>query len=72
MKKKNLIASTPIMLGFVCLIISSLKGSSVAPDGTLIEPFFFLIPISYLLFFSGFISLLFVSIIPKFKNNKHN
>ncbi|WP_442602332.1 DUF3955 domain-containing protein [Paenibacillus sp. KN14-4R] len=71
MKRKYLLASTPIFLGVVCLIISSMIGSSVAPDGTLIEPFY-LIPLSYLLFFSGIISLLFVAVISTFKKSKHH
>ncbi|PJO43020.1 hypothetical protein CWD94_14730 [Lysinibacillus xylanilyticus] len=32
------------------------------PDGTLVERNFFLIPLSYLFFFSGIISILFVAI----------
>jgi len=71
MKKKYLLASTPIFLGVVCLIIYSLIGSSVAPDGTLEEPFF-LILLSYLFVFVGIISVLFVAIISMFKKNKHN
>lgn len=67
MKNKYLLASTPIFLGIICLIISAIKGSTVAPDGMLIEPFFFLIPVSYILFFSGIVSILFVAIISKFK-----
>lgn len=71
MKNKYLLASTPIFLGVLCLILFSFIGSKVAPDGTLIEPFF-LIPLSYLLFFSGIISLLLVAIISmsKKKNKK--
>lgn len=68
MKNKYLVASTPILLGIVCLIIYSMIGSRVEPDGTLTEPFF-LIPLSYLLFFSGVISLLFVAIISVIKKN---
>ena len=66
MKKKYLLASTPIFLGVVCLIINSMIGSKVAPDGTLEEPFF-LIPLSYLFVFVGIISVLFVSTISMFK-----
>lgn len=71
MKKKYLLASTPILLGVVCLIIYNIIGSGVAPDGTLVEPFF-LIPLSYLFVFSGIISVLFVAIISMFKKIKHN
>ena len=70
MKNKYFLASIPIFLGVACLIIFSFIGSEVAPDGTLIEPFF-LIPISYLLFFSGIISLLFVAIISMIKKSKN-
>ncbi|EON72172.1 DUF3955 domain-containing protein [Lysinibacillus sphaericus] len=59
--KKYLIAATPILLGIICFAANAIIGSEVAPDGTLIEPFF-LIPVGYLLFFTGIISLLFVAI----------
>lgn len=70
MKNKYFLASIPMFLGVACLIIYSFIGSKLAPDGTLIEPFF-LIPISYLLFFSGIISLLFVAIISMIKKSKN-
>ena len=38
--------------GLGCLVAYSLIGSSVAEDGTLVEPFF-LIPIAWLLFLTG-------------------
>ncbi|WP_315169001.1 DUF3955 domain-containing protein [Metaclostridioides mangenotii] len=66
MKKKYLLASTPIILGFLCFIISGIIGSNVAPDGTLNEPFFFLIPIGYLFITSGIISLTITAITSKF------
>ena len=50
--KKYLLASTPIVLGVISFLIFMIKGSSVAPDGTLEEPFF-LIPIGFLLLFIG-------------------
>lgn len=56
MKKKYVIASTPILLGVICLIAKAIIGSKVAIDGTLEEPFF-LIPIGLLLFFLGIVSL---------------
>jgi uncharacterized membrane protein len=71
MMKKYLLASTPILLGVVCLIIYSIIGSRVAPDGTLEEPFF-LIPLSYLFVLIGIISVLFVAVISMFKKVKHN
>ena len=66
MRNKYLLAATPIVLGVLCLIIYSMMGSSVAPDGTLAEPFF-LLPLSYLFVFSGVISVLFVATLSMFK-----
>ncbi|MBU5675419.1 DUF3955 domain-containing protein [Alkaliphilus sp. MSJ-5] len=71
MKNKYLFASTPMFLGVLCLIIYSMIGSRVEPDGTLVEPFF-LIPLSYLFVFSGIISLLFVGIISMLKRKRIN
>jgi uncharacterized membrane protein len=68
MKKKYLLSSTPIVLGFLCFIIKSIIGSEVAPDGTLIEPFF-LIPVGYLFIIGGIISLVITAIISKFKKS---
>lgn len=70
MKKKYLLASTPILLGIICLIISSVIGSEIKPDGTLVEPFF-LIPLSYVFFFSGLIGIIFVTITSRSQKNKH-
>ena len=41
-----------IVAGLGCAVAYSLIGSSVAEDGTLVEPFF-LIPIAWLLFLTG-------------------
>ena len=41
-----------ILAGLACFIAFALIGSSVADDGTLVEPFF-LIPIAWLLFLAG-------------------
>ncbi|CAI8874262.1 Group-specific protein [Bacillus sp. IT-79MI2] len=71
MKNKYLLASTPIFLGILCLVIYSMIGSRVESDGTLVEPFF-LIPLSYLFVFSGIIAILFVAIISMFKKGKLN
>lgn len=70
MKKKYLFASTPIFLGVLCLIASTIIGSRVAPDGTLIEPFF-LIPLSYLFVLIGIVSLIFTAIVTTFKRNNN-
>ncbi|ATP39949.1 group-specific protein [Solibacillus sp. R5-41] len=68
--KKYLIASTPILLGVICFIVSTVIGSSVAEDGTLVEPAFFLIPIGFLMFFIGIISIVCITLISAFKKNK--
>lgn len=72
MRQKGLSAwlklvSIPIFLGIICLVIGMMGKSEVAPDGTLIEPLFFLIPLSYLLFLSGIILLLLLAIISMIK-----
>lgn len=71
MKNKYLLASTPIFLGILCLVIFNIIGSRVEPDGTLVEPFF-LIPLSYLFVFSGIIAILFVAIVSMFRKGKLN
>nr|WP_238941905.1 DUF3955 domain-containing protein [Bacillus sp. REN10] len=70
-KNKYLLAVTPIFLGVIGLIVYNMIGSRVEPDGTLVEPFFF-IPISYLFIFSGIISVLFVSMLSMLKKSKQN
>ncbi|MEK7018866.1 DUF3955 domain-containing protein [Bacillus sp. FSL R9-9410] len=52
MKNKILLAIALISLGVTCLLIHGTT-SKVADNGLLVEPFFFLVPVSYLLFFSG-------------------
>ena len=46
------IAIALLFAGLGCLVAFSVIGSTVANDGTLVEPFF-LIPIAWLLFLSG-------------------
>ncbi|WP_338750985.1 DUF3955 domain-containing protein [Bacillus sp. FJAT-52991] len=70
-KNKYLLAATPIFLGVIGLIVYNMMGSRVEPDGTLVEPFF-LIPISCLFIFSGMISVVFVSMLSRFKRSKLN
>lgn len=41
-----------MIAGLGCMVAFSIIGSSVADDGTLVEPFF-LIPIAWLFFLSG-------------------
>ncbi|HHB1440033.1 DUF3955 domain-containing protein [Bacillus mobilis] len=52
MMKKYLLAIVLISLGATCLIIHGTT-SKMDGSGLLIEPYFFLVPVSYLLFFSG-------------------
>ena len=65
--KKYLIASTPIFIGVLCLVIKGIIGDELLPDGTIVEKNFFLIPLSYLFFFSGIITFLFVALISVYK-----
>ncbi|MGY3189794.1 hypothetical protein ACVWXS_004525 [Lysinibacillus sp. TE18511] len=69
MKTKYVIATTPILLGVICFIAKAIIGSNVAADGTLEEPFF-LIPIGFLLFFLGIVSLAGVVLISMFKKTQ--
>ncbi|EJS74352.1 DUF3955 domain-containing protein [Bacillus cereus] len=69
MKNKFLLASSPIFLGVLCIIMFNIIGSEVKPDGTLVEPFF-LIPLAYLFVFIGIIAILFVAILSVFRKNK--
>lgn len=64
--KKYLLAIVLISLGATCLLIQGAT-SKVADNGFLVEPFFFLVPISYVLFFSGIGVLLFGVITSKLK-----
>ncbi|MGE7914885.1 DUF3955 domain-containing protein [Lysinibacillus xylanilyticus] len=69
MKMKYVIASTPILLGAICLIAKAIIGAEVAPDGRLVEPFF-LIPIGFLLLIIGIMSLAGVALISMFKKTQ--
>lgn len=66
MKNKFLLAIVLLSLGVTCLLMHGAT-SKVADNGLLIEPFFFLVPISYLLFFSGIGVLLFGVITSKLR-----
>ncbi|MFJ7978717.1 DUF3955 domain-containing protein [Lysinibacillus xylanilyticus] len=70
MMKKYILATLPIVIGVLCLFMKGIIGDEILPDGTLIERNFFLIPLSYLFFFSGIISLLFVAIFSTVKKTK--
>lgn len=69
MKKKYLLASSPILLGVLCIIMFNIIGSEVKPDGTLVEPFF-LIPLAYLFVFTGIITILFVAVFSMFRKKQ--
>ncbi|MBM7713972.1 DUF3955 domain-containing protein [Siminovitchia sp. FSL H7-0308] len=71
MKKRFLLALLPIVAGVICLISYEVIGAEVEADGTLKEPFF-LIPISFLLLFSGIAALLFVTIVTAIQRGKHD
>ncbi|MGE6401929.1 MULTISPECIES: DUF3955 domain-containing protein [Bacillus cereus group] len=69
MKSKFLLAIVLISLGVTCLLIHGTT-SKVAANGLLVEPFFFLVPVSYLLFFSGIGVLLVGFITSKLKKQR--
>lgn len=50
---KKLFYILPFILGVSCFIGSSIMGSTITPDGFLVEPFFFLIPVGYIFFIIG-------------------
>ncbi|MBU2037400.1 DUF3955 domain-containing protein [Patescibacteria group bacterium] len=55
MKKIYLVAIIPFILGISCIIAYNIIGSSVAEDGTLVEPFA-LLPIGWLMLAIGIVS----------------
>lgn len=59
--KRILFLALPYVLSACCFLAFTLIGSEVAPDGTLVEPFF-LIPIGYACLALGIISTLLVGI----------
>lgn len=65
--KKNILILIPFILGLGCFICYNLIGSEIAPDGTLIEPFF-LIPMSYLFMLIGIIASI-ISLFCKYKKS---
>ena len=67
MKKIYIIPLTFSVLGLGCWVAYVIKGSYVAPDGLLIEPFY-LIPVGWLFIFLG-LAILVVVILSK-KNRK--
>ncbi|GGI45670.1 hypothetical protein GCM10008018_13320 [Paenibacillus marchantiophytorum] len=69
MKKKYLLASSPMVLGVICMISYFMIGSKAEPDGTLVEHFF-LVPLSYLLVFSSILIFLAMAIRSILKRKK--
>ncbi|GGE80270.1 DUF3955 domain-containing protein [Priestia taiwanensis] len=61
MKKKYLFIGIPLLLTIACMISFQLIGSEVAPDGTLVEPFF-LLPIGYLFLAISIVSAILIGI----------
>ncbi|MGF9964787.1 DUF3955 domain-containing protein [Bacillus rhizoplanae] len=54
--KKYILALIPFILGIGCIVSFNIIGSTVASDGTLVEPFY-LLPMGYSLVAIGIISL---------------
>ncbi|WP_121639595.1 DUF3955 domain-containing protein [Virgibacillus sp. Bac330] len=67
MKKKMILASSPILLGVICLMSYYIIGARVTEDGVLKEPFF-LIPLSFLFIFSGITLLCLMALVAVIKN----
>ncbi|MDM5349574.1 DUF3955 domain-containing protein [Lysinibacillus sphaericus] len=61
MMKKYFLATIPVMVGVLCLFIKGIIGDEVLTNGVIVEKNFFLIPLSYLFFFSGILTLIFFS-----------
>lgn len=55
--KKYILNIIPFIMSAGCLLAFNIIGSEVAPDGTLVEPFF-LIPMAWLFIFIGIIGLI--------------
>lgn len=68
-KRKYLLASSPMFLGVLCIIMFNVIGSEVKPDGTLVEPFY-LIPLAYLFTFTGIIAIFCVALFSVLRKKK--
>ncbi|WP_053956713.1 DUF3955 domain-containing protein [Inediibacterium massiliense] len=66
--KKYLLSFISLIIGISCLVTYHIIGSEVAPDGTLLEPFF-LIPISYFFIAIGIILGLVIGIVSFSRNH---
>ncbi|MDB8792033.1 DUF3955 domain-containing protein [Romboutsia sp. 1001216sp1] len=69
--KKYILNLIPFIISIGCFESFNFIGSEVAPDGTLVEPFF-LIPIGYLFLFIGIIGVLVRVGLNYFKRSKCN
>ncbi|MBW9158458.1 DUF3955 domain-containing protein [Clostridium sp. FP2] len=69
--KKKYLTLIPFIIGAACMVAYNIIGSEVAPDGTLLEPFY-LIPMSYLFLAIGIILVPAVSIVSFSRNSKKN
>ncbi|PFJ17524.1 hypothetical protein COD67_07115 [Bacillus cereus] len=69
MKNKYVITISFMLLAIISLTIHA-SNSKVGANGSLEEPFFLLVPISYVLFFSGTGVLLFGFVTSKLKKQK--
>lgn len=65
--KKYLFTIIPFILGVSCFVAFNIIGSEVAPDGTLVEPFY-LIPTGFLLISISLITSLIMSTLALFHN----
>lgn len=59
--KKLILVVIPFIISLGCGVAYKIIGCEIAPDGTLLEPFY-LIPIGYLFFTIGIIGLLVVAL----------
>lgn len=55
MTKKYLFAILPLFMSVICFLGYRTTSSTITPDGLLIEPGFFLIPVGYLFLFISII-----------------
>lgn len=67
--KKYVLSMMLIVLGFIFLSIHG-ANSTVAENGMLMEPYFFLVPVSYVLFLMGIGMSVFTFIQSRLKVNK--
>ncbi|MDR4982347.1 hypothetical protein CN491_14995 [Bacillus cereus] len=67
--KKYVLSMMLIVLGFIFLSIHG-ANSNVAENGMLMEPYFFLVPVSYVLFLMGIGMSVFTFIQSRLKVNK--